>query len=148
MTLDNYDISILELLSENARLTYAEIGRIIALSQSATKERVLNLMDSGVIKKYSVEIDYGKLGYSLKAIISLKFKNDEFRRFIDDVHKFPEILHCKRVTGEYCLVADCVLRDSSHLENVIDRLIEYGIPSTAIQLSEVKSGGICRDSKV
>jgi len=137
--LDDYDYRILKILNENSRLSYAEIGRKISLSQSATKERVQNLIDNGVIKQFTVEVDYEKLGYSLKVVISLKFKNDEFRRFIDDVHQFPEILSCKRVTGEFCLITECVLKDSRHLEQLIDRLISYGIPTTAIQLSEIKT---------
>lgn len=136
--LDDLDYKILQILAENSRLSYAEIGRNISLSQSAAKERVQSLLDNGVIKGFSVEIDYEKLGYPLKVVISMKFKNDEFRRFIDDVPKFPEILSCRRVTGEFCLIAECALKDSRHLEQLIDRLIAYGIPTTAIQLSEIK----------
>lgn len=138
ISLDEFDYKIIQILSKNSRLSYAEIGRKISLSQSATKERVLNLVENGVIKGFEASIDFEKLGYGLKAIISLKFKNDEFKRFIDDLNKFPEILSCKRVTGEYCLITECVLKDSSHLENLIDRIIPYGIPTTSIQLSEVK----------
>lgn len=135
--LDDSDYRILQILAENSRVSYAEIGRQISLSQSAAKERVQNLLDNGVIKQFSVVVDYEKLGYPLKVVISLKFKNDEFRRFIDDIHQFPEILNCKRVTGEFCLITECVLKDSRHLEQLIDRLIAYGIPTTAIQLSEI-----------
>lgn len=137
--LDDFDYRILQILTENSRLSYAEIGRIISLSQSATKERVQNLLESGIIKQFTVEVDHEKLGYPLKVVISLKFKNDEFRRFIDDVNKFPEILSCKRVTGEFCLITECILKDSHHLEQLIDRLIAYGIPTTAIQLSEIET---------
>ncbi|MPT31185.1 MAG: Lrp/AsnC family transcriptional regulator [Chryseobacterium sp.] len=137
ITLDDSDYKILHILSQNSRLSYAEIGRLISLSQSATKERVMNLVDHGIIRLFSVEIDHQKLGYDLKVLISMKFKNDDFRKFTADLEKFPEVLTCKRVTGEYCLIIECVLRDSSHLENLIDRLIPYGIPTTSIQLSEM-----------
>lgn len=138
ITLDEFDYKILRILNENSRLSYAEIGRKISLSQSATKERVLNLVDNGVIKSFSIDVDFGRLGYGLKVLINMKFKNDEFKKFIADLSKFPEILKCKRVTGEYCLITECILKDSSHLENLIDRLITYGIPTTSIQLSEVE----------
>lgn len=137
--LDDFDYRILQILTENSRLSYAEIGRIISLSQSATKERVQNLLESGIIKQFTVEVDHEKLGYPLKVVISLKFKNDEFRRFINDVNKFPEILSCKRETGEFCLITECILKDSRHLKQLIDRLIAYGIPTTAIQLSEIET---------
>jgi len=135
--LDHYDYNILELLNDNSRLSYAEIGRLIGLSQSAAKERVLALVDRGVIKKFGIEVDYSLLGYSLPVIIHLKFRNDDFKIFLNQLHQFPELTSCKRITGEACLVAEAVLKDNSHLENLIDRLIRYGIPSTAIRLSEV-----------
>lgn len=138
ISLDHFDVHILRILNENSRLSYAEIGRMISLSQSATKERVQNLMDQGVIKKFNVDIDYQKLGRSLTVIIHLKFVNDDFRKFICDLSKFPEIINCKRITGEYCMITECVLRDSDHLRDMIDRLIHYGIPTTSIQLSEVE----------
>lgn len=97
---------------------------------------VICLLDNGIIRQFSVEIDCQKLGYDLKVLISMKFKNDDFRKFIADLEKFPEVLNCKRVTGEYCLITECILRDSSHLKNLIDRLT-YGIPTTSIQLSEI-----------
>ena len=58
INLDEYDYKILQILTENARLSYAEIGRKISLSQSATKERVLNLVDNGVIKGFDAAIDH------------------------------------------------------------------------------------------
>lgn len=139
INLDEYDYKILQILTENARLSYAEIGRKISLSQSATKERVLNLVDNGVIKGFDAAIDHTKLGYKLKVIISMKFKNDEFKQFIANLHQFHEILSCKRITGEYCLMMECVLKDSSHLENLIDRLIPYGTPTTSVELSEIQT---------
>lgn len=138
IALDKFDYKILQVLNGNSRLSYAEIGRKISLSQSATKERVLNLVENGIIKSFDVTVDFSKLGYGLKVLVNLKFKNDEFKKFIDDLDKFPEILNCKRITGEYCLIVECVLKDSSHLENLIDRIIPYGIPTTAIELSEIK----------
>ncbi|REC74468.1 Lrp/AsnC family transcriptional regulator [Chryseobacterium elymi] len=144
IVLDEFDHKILRLLTENSRLSYAEIGRKISLSQSATKERVQNLTDTGVIKSFTADIDYGLLGYSLKVIIHLKFKNDEFKIFIDHLKHFPEIISCKRITGEYCLIAECVLKDSAHLEHIIDRLLKFGIPSTSVQLSEIKANHFFR----
>lgn len=139
IVLDDFDRKILTLLAENSRLSYAEIGRKISLSQSAAKERVQNMVAIGVIKGFNIDIDYAKLGYSLTVIIHLKFKNDEFKVFIDHIRLFPEILSCKRITGEFCLITECILKDSIHLENLIDRLIKYGIPATSVQLSEIKN---------
>ncbi|UYW00696.1 AsnC family transcriptional regulator [Flavobacterium agricola] len=39
IVLDAQDAQLLQLLNQNARASYAELGRQIGLSQSATKER-------------------------------------------------------------------------------------------------------------
>lgn len=135
-TVDAIDREILNALGENARLSYAEIGRKIGMSQSAVKERVGSLVDSGVIRGFRLDIDYEKLGYGLTVLVSMKFKDDGFQYFLSNLDRFPEVLRCKRVTGDHCVVAECVLRDSAHLADLIDRLIPYGVPTTSVQLSE------------
>ncbi|MFC0182673.1 Lrp/AsnC family transcriptional regulator [Pseudarcicella hirudinis] len=58
MELDKINWSILTLLQENARLSFAEIGRNVGLSAPAVAERVLKLEESGIIKRFSVDLDF------------------------------------------------------------------------------------------
>ena len=141
MIKDELDWKILEILQDNARLTYAEIGRRVGLSPSATAERVQRMEDEGIIKKYSAELDYKKAGYSLSAYINISFKDDDFKLFLKSIDDFPEIINCSRVTGKDCLVMKSVLKDSAHLENLVDRLIKFGAPSTSVVLSDVVLNG-------
>jgi Lrp/AsnC family leucine-responsive transcriptional regulator len=55
--LDATGRKLLSVLQENARLSYAELGRRIGLSPAATAERLKRLEDAGVITGYRVEID-------------------------------------------------------------------------------------------
>lgn len=53
--------------------------------------------------------------------------------------EFPEIVECNRVTGKDCLLMKIVVKDSDHLEQLVDRLIPHGMPSTSIVLSNIRS---------
>lgn len=138
MIKDDFDWKIISLLQKNSRFTFAQISREIGLSPSAVAERVQRLEDENVITKYISVINYKKAGYSLKAYITLAFKEFEgYQRFLKSVDEFPEIIDCSRITGNDCLIMKAVLVDNSHLENLVNRLAVYGSPSTSVVLSDV-----------
>ena len=56
--LDEKDEKILHMLSDDSRLLWKEIGGSLGISANAARRRVLNLIDSGIIKRFTIEIDY------------------------------------------------------------------------------------------
>lgn len=56
--LDEKDEKILHMLSDDSRLLWKEIGGNLRISANAARRRVLNLIESGVIKRFTIEIDY------------------------------------------------------------------------------------------
>src|SRR5438270_8336889 len=69
--LDPVDWNLLELLQEDARLTYAELGRRVSLSPPAVADRVRRLETEGVISGYRAEVDVAKLGFPMQAVIRI-----------------------------------------------------------------------------
>ena len=138
---DELDWQIIRLLQENSRLSYAQIGREIGLSPSAVAERVQRLEELGIIQQYTTLIDFKKVGYSLSAYILLGLNGHNYKAFMEALKAFPEIIHCSRVTGQDCLVMKVYLKDSTHLEQIIDKLSKYGNPSTLVVLSDLISFG-------
>ena len=55
--LDEVDNRIVALLSENARLSYSEIGQAVGKSRVAVKTRIEQLEKQGIIRGYHAEID-------------------------------------------------------------------------------------------
>lgn len=56
-TLDETDLQILRLLSEDGRRPYSEIGDSVGLSGPAVSDRVSRLRDLGVIRGFTVDVD-------------------------------------------------------------------------------------------
>ena len=54
--LDSTDENIMQLLREDSRKSFVDIGAQIGLSESAVRRRVKNLMDRGLIKRFTIEM--------------------------------------------------------------------------------------------
>lgn len=135
--LDEFNIKIIEFLKKNARASYAEIGREIHLSPSSVRERVQYLIDTGIIKNFSVEIDQTQMGYGLKAFILLKLFSGKLMNFISIANQFKEVQHCYRITGNQNVLLIVRLKDQKHLQGFLDIIMVYGDTTTYLVLSEV-----------
>ena len=67
--LDTYDTRILAELQADARLTLAELGRRVHLSQPAVAERVRKLEAANVITGYRATVNLAALGYGIRALV-------------------------------------------------------------------------------
>lgn len=139
MKIDHLSTEILQCLQQNARMSFTEIGRKVGLTSPAVAERVKKMEDLGIIEKYAVHLSYAKLGYQLKAIITLRAFVGKLRPFLDKVDSFKEVINCYRITGNENIIMEVVIHDQTHLEQFIDKLISYGETRTHIILSNVVS---------
>ena len=136
---DNIDHNIINELKVNSRISFVAIGKKIHLSPSSVRERVQKLEETGVIKGYSLAIDNTKLGFGLEVFVLLKLFSGQLKQFISEVPSFPEIKKAHRITGTQNIHMKVVLRDQLHLQHFIDRLINFGEPTTHLILSEITS---------
>src|SRR3982074_2345511 len=71
VNLDATDWGLREALQEDARLTFAELGRRVSLSPPAVAERVRRLEDAGVVRGYHAELNLAALGLAMQALARL-----------------------------------------------------------------------------
>src|SRR3546814_19877632 len=102
--IDEIGWRILEVLQRNARMNFAELGRLVGLSAPAVAERVKRLEDRGVMTGYQAQVDRAKLGYGLTAFIRMRTSSDTYPRIAAPVRELPEILACHHVTGEAAFI--------------------------------------------
>ena len=136
---DAVDLAIIRELSLDARVSFAELGRRVALSRPAVAERVRRLEESGVIKGYGVHLDLARLGLGLRAHVSLRPRHRSVRspRAVrEQLLAVGHVISCVHVTGQNCYELSIAVRDAQHLEQVIERLSELGDTTTGVVLSE------------
>ena len=139
MKIDELNWKILSSLQTNSRESFSSIGRKIGLTSPAVAERVKKMEDTGVLEGYIAKVSHNKLGYQLKAIITLKAFMGKLKPFLEKVKNLDEVVNCYRITGNENIIMEVVLQDQFHLEKFIDMLIQYGETRTNIILSDVIS---------
>jgi Lrp/AsnC family leucine-responsive transcriptional regulator len=135
--LDAIAWKILESLQQNARLSFAELGRKAGLSTPAAAERVRRLEEAGIITGYHASVDTAKLGIPIRVLVRLTIPGGDIQisRTVTAIKELSEISRCHRITGAESFVIEADVVSIRHLEALIDRLSTLGATSTSTVLS-------------
>ena len=127
--IDDVDKAILYALQEDARTRSSkEIAERTGTADSTVRKRIQQLEADGVIKGYSVDIDYQASGYPLRMLLfctaSIPDRGDRIPEIlaIDGVVSVQEL-----VTGEENLLVTAVGESDSDITPVAQELLELGV---------------------
>jgi Lrp/AsnC family transcriptional regulator, leucine-responsive regulatory protein len=135
--LDGIAWKLIEFLQQNARQTFAELGRKVGLSTPAVAERVRRLEEAGVITGYHASLNIAKLGVPIRILVRLTIPGGDLQvsRAVTAIKELPEISKCHRITGDESFIIEADVVSIRHLEALIDRLSALGATSTSTVLS-------------
>jgi Lrp/AsnC family leucine-responsive transcriptional regulator len=131
-SLDALDHKLLAALTDNARISLADLGRVLGMSPQSAADRLRRLEDVGVIAGFTARLDPAALGLSVGAYIRIRPAMGELPRVAALLADIPEIIECDRITGEDCFIAKVFVPRIDDLERVIDRLIPYAQTNSSI----------------
>jgi Lrp/AsnC family transcriptional regulator, leucine-responsive regulatory protein len=121
--LDQIDRTIVALLQENAKLTFAHVGAEVGLSPTAVKRRVDRLERDGVIAGYGARIDARAMGDGIEALIEIYCSD---RTAPADVGRslagMDQIISAFTVSGEADAVVRVRVESIGSLEHFVERL--------------------------
>ena len=124
--LDATDWKILRQLQKDARLSYNELGRRVALSAPAAAERVRKLEGRGIITGYSAQVDPAQVGLPLLVFIQLRCDHGKCLLKTSSAEEFPEILEMHKLSGNHCSLLKVAVSSMQHLEAFNERLGAHG----------------------
>jgi len=133
--IDEIDRKLLKQLQENARHSFAELGRRINLTTPAVIERIRKLEDAKIITGYRAEIDTAKIGLPITAFVRMSISGVDYSKIIKVAEDTNEVLECHRGTGGDSFIMKVAVASVEDLQNLIDKLTPYGITTTSIVLS-------------
>src|SRR5436305_3960436 len=133
--LDEIGRNLLSALQEDARLSYAELARRIGLSPAATAERLRRLEEVGIITGYRVEIDREALGLPILAIVRMSCDGAKYRPFLKAVKAMEGVLECHHVAGGDAFIMKVVAASVTELGELVEKLLDFGVPTTSIVFS-------------
>ena len=133
--LDETSWAILDALQQDARMSYAELGRRVNMSSPAVAERVQRLVEAGVIEGFHARVNPAKVGYPIRAVIRIDTQGHvNIARNTQLFEQLPEVIEAHRTTGVDCYIVQVIARDMKRLEEVIDTLSAAGQTTTAMVL--------------
>ena len=140
--MDAFDTKILKLLVQNGRISGADIARKVNLSLPAVTERLRKLTKSGVIDKYTVQLNRPHLQLHLLAFINVWIDHTKSTPVKEQLIAFDEVLECHHVAGDCDLLLKVLVKDTTALEDLLVNKIKHvkavTRTSTTIILSSYK----------
>lgn len=112
--IDAIDQEILHVLSRDGRLSVERVSEQVNLSATPVRRRIRRLEETGIIRRYTIDVDMKECGYSLRLFAFIKLQSrdrDTIREFEDRVRALPEVSSCTLVTGAHDYILEMRLTD-------------------------------------
>lgn len=121
--LDELDAKILEILEEDGRKPFKEIGEMLKVNESTVRKRVLALQRKGVIKKFTVAVDPTKIGINTIAIVGVDVDPAKLLETAQKLCDSREIKCVSTSTGDHMIMVEIWARDGRELTKLISEKI-------------------------
>jgi DNA-binding Lrp family transcriptional regulator len=114
--LDDIDSEILKILRHEARTTNSVIAKTVHLTEGAVRNRIKNLIGSGVIKRFTIETEPDPV----EAIVLVKAQTRASKDTLRRIRKFANRLF--ETSGEYDVAAYLSAQSVDEINVTIDRV--------------------------
>lgn len=135
MSLDILDMNIIKCLTEDGRSTYRSIANEAGVSEATIKNRIDRLIAEGVIKKFTIMLDYHKLGRAIKSFIGLKVQPAKMQSIVDHMKHHPDVHVLYRTSGDVDLLFEVIFEKMEDLNTFLEsELALDGILGTVVTI--------------
>jgi Lrp/AsnC family transcriptional regulator for asnA, asnC and gidA len=117
-SIDSLDDKIIEILQSNSRKSFVEIADEIRLSESAVRRRVKHLIDSGMIKRFTIELESSNKTSAI-TLISVTSTADT-SVVSSNLMKLSGVEVIYEITGQYDIAAIIVAPTIAEINKYID----------------------------
>lgn len=128
MDLDEKDLQVLEELRQNAKRTTSQMSKRLNIPITTVHNRIKKLEQLGIIKKYTVEIDYAKLGKPITAYImvtvvymlpsGVKVMQEDIAK---QIKAMPEVEQVELITGATDILVKARVKDVPELNDLVTK---------------------------
>jgi len=130
ISLDKFDLAILEALQRNARMSLNELSAQVGLTSSPCWARIKRMEEQGVIEGYAVQVNPEAMGLADTVIVQVTLDSHsdealfEFGRALQAI---PEVLEAFLVSGDYDYYVRIAVSDTRDYERLLRERL-YKIP--------------------
>ncbi len=122
--LDTIDQKILQLLIQNARASYSDIGQRIGISRVAVKSRIQALEQKGIIEEYTTIVNPRKISGAMSCYFEIETLPESLGQVTRILEQNEIITQIYRVTGRNKLHVHAVASSNEEMEMLIQKVID------------------------
>lgn len=133
-SLDAVDTQLLSMLAADARASLRSLGAAVGLSGPSVADRITRLRERGVIRGFTIDIDWARLGRpTLAHIAVLTDKTGHIEQIVEQLRKVAQVEEISIVTGSTDLLVRARVADLTELRRL---LVEHIWPIAGVQRVE------------
>jgi DNA-binding Lrp family transcriptional regulator len=99
--LDSIDRAILRLLQEDGRASIRSVADRVHVSRANAYARINRLIEDGVIRGFTAQVDHERAGQGASAYITLKIVQNSWRTVREKLLQLPGVAHIALVSGDF-----------------------------------------------
>ncbi len=117
--LDALDRRLVALLAVDSRASQRKLARDLHMSPPAVAERIARLERHGVIRGYTIRLDWTALGYVTVFLAVTAVQGADQGAILEALRSLPEVEEIVVITGSMDMLARIRVRDHAHLRQVL-----------------------------
>jgi DNA-binding Lrp family transcriptional regulator len=117
--LDAVDRRLVEALRQDGRLSVNELATRARVSRATAYQRLGRLRETGVIRRFTVDVDPRKLGLPIAALVLVSVVQHAWREVGDRLRGLPGVEWLALSTGSFDYVLLVRAPDVEHLRDVV-----------------------------
>ncbi|MBI2499654.1 Lrp/AsnC family transcriptional regulator [Candidatus Woesearchaeota archaeon] len=122
---DELDKQIMNLLLENSKLSYRQIAKKLKVSAATIMNRTKLLEKGGIIKNYTISIDYEKVGFDIEAIIEMRISKGKLIEVEKKIATNPNVFAVYDITGDFDAIILARFENRRRLDTFLKKIQTY-----------------------
>lgn len=118
--LDQIDRRIIGILQINGRTSNREIGRVLDVSEATIRNRVMRLVDDGLINIVAVPTPKA-IGLSMSAIIGVSVEMRRLDEVVATVVDYGEVRYLGLATGRHDMIIEAFFENQDHMLHFVTK---------------------------
>jgi DNA-binding Lrp family transcriptional regulator len=142
LKVDEIDVAIVDFLHHDSLMTASRIAENLSVHPSTVTYRINKLREMGVIKKFTVSIDWRKLGKSVEAAILISCSPRSVSKVAKRLASMGEVVEVHSLTGVGDILAMVMLTDMGEYKDFIEKRL-----GEISEIESVRAGIVLEDYK-
>jgi len=128
-------MKIIRELQTDARKPVVKIARGIGANEATVRKRIEKLIKNGYIQRFTVVLDYHKLGRVIKSFVGLRVQPARLKEIVDHLSKHPDVQVLYRTSGDIDIMVEVIFEKMEDLNAFLESELKLeGILGTIVTI--------------